>query len=121
MRAAGEALRLGLEAAEVSQALLAYRTGLSTKHINQLVKGKVPLSIEVAVMVEEAVPAIDAAVLLVLQMQEELDATRTSRRSGRGRRRRSAPQREKPGSQTGSPSPAPSPVEPELGDQPAAH
>lgn len=78
---AGAALRSALRAARISQAALARATGISTKHINQLTRDYVPLTVDVAVRIEEAVPAISAEQLLVMQVREQL-ATRRCQRSG---------------------------------------
>jgi plasmid maintenance system antidote protein VapI len=79
---AGRMLREALEAADVSQALLAYRTSISTKHINQLVQDKAPLSVAVALRIEDAVPSISAEALLVEQVRSDL-ARKRGRRSSR--------------------------------------
>lgn len=50
----GHLLRLVLENEHMSQAQLATRTGLSTKHINQVIQGLVTLSPEVALVLERA-------------------------------------------------------------------
>lgn len=55
---AGQMLQDLLDKNEIPQALLAYRTGLTTKHVNFLVKGKAPLSVEVAVLIEDAFPQV---------------------------------------------------------------
>lgn len=68
----GASLQCGLDAAGVSQALLAHRTGISTKHVNQLIKGKARLSVDVAVRIEMAVPAISAEGLLIDQLRQEI-------------------------------------------------
>jgi HTH-type transcriptional regulator/antitoxin HigA len=68
----GEHLQQGLDEAGVSQAWLAYRTGLSTKHINWLVKGRARLSVDVAVRIEMAVPSISAEALLIAQVRQEI-------------------------------------------------
>ena len=52
--APGHYLRLVLEHRQLSQTQLAARTGLSTKHINQVVQGLVPLSSETALLLERA-------------------------------------------------------------------
>jgi HTH-type transcriptional regulator/antitoxin HigA len=49
---AGTVLRAELDARQLSQADLALRTGLSPKHVNQIVQGVVPLSAEVALLLE---------------------------------------------------------------------
>jgi len=48
----GRILQRELNQRSISQAQLAARTGLSTKHINLVIKGKAPLSPDVAVMLE---------------------------------------------------------------------
>ncbi|MEY9956689.1 ImmA/IrrE family metallo-endopeptidase [Streptacidiphilus sp. MAP5-52] len=55
----GETLKETLEVLGIGQADLARRTGLSTKHINQVVQGTAPLSPETALLLERAtgVPA----------------------------------------------------------------
>jgi HTH-type transcriptional regulator/antitoxin HigA len=68
----GEDLQRGLDDAGLSQAYLAERTGLSTKHINLLVKGRARLSVDVAVRIESVVPTISAEALLIAQVRQEL-------------------------------------------------
>jgi HTH-type transcriptional regulator / antitoxin HigA len=82
MKRAGEALRRDLEDAGVSQALLAYRTGISTKHINLVLQGKARLSVDVAVQIQAAVPSISAEGLLLLQLRDEIAEARRRRVSG---------------------------------------
>jgi len=48
----GELLRAELESRQMTQADLAARTGLSAKHVNQVVKGLVPLSADTALLLE---------------------------------------------------------------------
>lgn len=48
-------LRAVLDALKMSQAQLAARTGLSTKHINQVIQGVATLSPEIAIVLERAV------------------------------------------------------------------
>lgn len=48
----GELLKAELDARHMTQADLAARAGLSAKHVNQVVKGVVPLSPEVALLLE---------------------------------------------------------------------
>jgi len=50
----GETLRETLEALPMSQADLSTRTGLSTKHINQIVQGVAVLSHDTAIALERA-------------------------------------------------------------------
>jgi HTH-type transcriptional regulator/antitoxin HigA len=68
----GKALQEGLDAAGVPQALLARRAGISTKHINQLVKGNARLSVDVAVRIEAVVPSISCEELLMAQVRQEI-------------------------------------------------
>jgi HTH-type transcriptional regulator/antitoxin HigA len=55
----GETLRETLDALDMSQAQLAARTGLSTKHVNQIIQGHAVLTHETAIALERAtaVPA----------------------------------------------------------------
>ena len=76
----GPLLQAALDAASVGQAELARRTGLSTKHINWVVKGRAPLSIEVAVLIEEAFPEIKAFPLLMAQLRHDVAGAKASRR-----------------------------------------
>jgi HTH-type transcriptional regulator/antitoxin HigA len=50
--APGETLRELLEERDLSQRDLARRTGLSPKHVNRLLRGLVPLRVDVAVRLE---------------------------------------------------------------------
>ena len=50
--APGETLRRQLDAIELSQADLAARSGLSTKHVNQIVQGIAPITLETALALE---------------------------------------------------------------------
>lgn len=50
----GDTLEEVLENADMSQAELAKRTGLSTKHINQIVNGAAPITPETALLLERA-------------------------------------------------------------------
>jgi len=66
------ALRRALERNDIPQALLAYRTGLTTKHVNRVVQGMAPLSVDVAVRIQNAFPKISAEELLVSQVREQV-------------------------------------------------
>jgi plasmid maintenance system antidote protein VapI len=68
----GEILQRELDAAGVSQAWLAHLTGLTTKHINQVIRGHARLSVEVAVRIEMAMPAVSAEGLLIAQVRQEI-------------------------------------------------
>lgn len=54
--APGETLKEALEDMGLPQADLARRTGLSTKHVNQLIQGAASLSPEVAILLERTTP-----------------------------------------------------------------
>jgi DNA-binding transcriptional regulator YdaS (Cro superfamily) len=73
-----EALRTGLKLAGVSQAWLAQRAGLSAKHVNQLLMGKVPLSVNVALRIERAIVTVSAEELMVAQAREQVRAAKAS-------------------------------------------
>lgn len=68
----GELLRQELTVAGISQAALARKLGLTTKHINQLVQGHARLSVDVAVRIEMAIPSISAEGLLIGQTRWEI-------------------------------------------------
>lgn len=78
----GVLIQDGLDAAGVSQSLLARTTGLTAKHVNQLVKGHARLSVDVAVRIELAVPSISAEGLLIAQVRRELAAYNATFRQG---------------------------------------
>ena len=50
----GETLRETLDALEMTQVQLATRTGLSLKHINQIIQGVAPLTPDTALLLEKA-------------------------------------------------------------------
>ncbi|UYM26623.1 helix-turn-helix DNA binding domain protein [Arthrobacter phage Bauer] len=66
------ALRDALERRDIPQALLAYRTGLTTKHVNRVVQGAAPLSVTVAVRIQRAFPEISAEELMVAQVRAQV-------------------------------------------------
>jgi len=76
----GQKLQQLLDENEISQALLAYRTGLTTKHINQLVKGKAALSVEVALLIEEKFTQIKAFPLLMAQLRQDVAKVKMRRK-----------------------------------------
>lgn len=69
-----------LDKDEIPQALVAARTGLSAKHVNLLVKGRVPLSVEVAVLIEEAFPKIKTFPLLMAQLRQDVAGAKARRK-----------------------------------------
>jgi plasmid maintenance system antidote protein VapI len=73
--ATAEALRGVLAVIGMSQAELARRSGLSTKHINQLLQGNVHLTTGVAVIIADAI----AEHLLSLELNSQLQAARAER------------------------------------------
>lgn len=73
----GDLLLAALQARGMPQAWLARRTGLSTKHINWLVKGRSPFTAQVAVLIEDALPGVTAEELMVAQVRADIDRART--------------------------------------------
>lgn len=71
----GVHLRSCLEALGVSQVRLAEECGISTKHLNQLVQGKVPMTASVAVQLEDGLVRLAARgrAELWMQMQAAYD------------------------------------------------
>ncbi|NIK54627.1 helix-turn-helix domain-containing protein [Kribbella shirazensis] len=64
----GELIRDELAVRGLSQTELAARTGLSTKHVNQVVKAVVPLSIDTALKIERAI-GLPAQLLMTMEAQ----------------------------------------------------
>jgi plasmid maintenance system antidote protein VapI len=79
----GQLLQETLDKNEISQALLAYRTGLSTKHVNFLVKGRSPISVEVAVLIEDAFPEVKTFPLLLAQLRQEVAGAKAKLRQAK--------------------------------------
>lgn len=73
------AMRQALVLAGISQAALARATGLTAKHINQLAMGWVPFSVDVALRLESALPALSAEDLMVAQARAQVRAARLAR------------------------------------------
>ena len=71
----GEILQEALDERGMSQSYLAFATGYSQKHINQIVKGHVRISVEVALAFEREL-GIDARFWLHLQADYDLDIVR---------------------------------------------
>lgn len=76
----GRLLQRELDARGISQAQLAARTGLSTKHINLVIKGTAPLSPEVAVTLEQIL-GTPAETWLRLEAAHQAHEARTERRN----------------------------------------
>jgi plasmid maintenance system antidote protein VapI len=76
----GQALQDILNENNLTQADVARETGLSTKHINFVVKGRSPLSIEVAVLIEEKFPKVKAFPLLMTQLRQDVAAVKMRRK-----------------------------------------
>lgn len=72
----GDSIRAALEVEDISQAMLAVATGLSPKHVNQIITGKVPLSVDVALRMEAALPSLSAEDLMVAQAREQVRKAR---------------------------------------------
>lgn len=81
--APGESLRETLDALGMSQAELAQRTGLSTKHINQIVQGVAALSAETALALERVTGA-PAAFWNTLEANYRLHLSRQTEAAGSG-------------------------------------
>ena len=64
------ALRTALRLEGISQTTLAARTGLSTKHVSQVMTGHAPLSVDVAVRIQRAISTITAEDLMVAQARD---------------------------------------------------
>ena len=76
----GRILQRELDARSISQAQLAARTGLSTKHINLVIKGTAPLSPEVAVTLEQIL-GTSAETWLGLEVVHQAHEAREQRRT----------------------------------------
>lgn len=75
----GETLAEVLAARGMTQVELSRRTGLSTKHLNQIIKGVIGISVHVAVDLEKAT-GVKAIVWLMLDAQHRLDVYTKGRR-----------------------------------------
>lgn len=71
----GETLRELLEERDEEQVLWARRIGISTKHMSQIVTGKVGLSADIAVRMEAHL-GLDALTLMRLQVAYDVDQAR---------------------------------------------
>ena len=80
MTAVADALRAALNLEGVSQAQLARATGLTTKHVNQLMTGKVALSVDVALRMEAVIPRLSAENLMISQAREQVRAAKAAKR-----------------------------------------
>ncbi|WP_160669282.1 ImmA/IrrE family metallo-endopeptidase [Pseudarthrobacter sp. ATCC 49987] len=76
----GRLLQRELDARAISQAQLAARTGLSTKHINLVIKGTAPLSPDVAVTLEQIL-GTSAETWLHLEAAHQAHEARIERRN----------------------------------------
>lgn len=74
-----ELLQRELTARHLTQADLARRTGLSTKHVNQLMQDKVPLSVDIAGKLERVL-GVQAELLLAWDASARLTTARASSR-----------------------------------------
>ncbi|MEV4689065.1 ImmA/IrrE family metallo-endopeptidase [Microbacterium sp. LWH3-1.2] len=75
----GRILQRELDSRGISQAQLAARTGLSTKHVNLVIKGTAPLSADVAVTLEEIL-GVSAEMWLGLEAARQAQGARAERR-----------------------------------------
>src|SRR5450756_2317855 len=76
----GETLRDTIEAMGMSQADLSRRTGLSAKHINQIVQGTAPISPDTALALERVV-GVPARFWLTLEANYQSRQTRLRERT----------------------------------------
>lgn len=67
-------LRQRLSELGISQTGLANKTGLTLKHINRVAQNAAPLSVDVAIRIEAAVPEISAEGLLIQQVRDQIAA-----------------------------------------------
>lgn len=82
-RTVGSILRAALTATGRSQVDLAGRTGLTPKHICNLLGDKARLSVEVAILLEYVIGSGPTRLALVLQLERDLRLARAARRGGR--------------------------------------
>lgn len=75
----GELVGTVLASKRRSQAWLCGKIRLSSKHVNQILRGHVGVSPRVAVLIEEAL-GIPAEVLLQMQLRQDLAAARAARK-----------------------------------------
>lgn len=73
---APDMLREAIELQGVSQAWLARQTGLSNKHVNQVIMGRVPFSVDVALRIECAMPTLSAEDLMIAQVRTQVREAR---------------------------------------------
>ena len=71
----GETLAEILEERDEEQVLWAKRIGCSTKHLSQIVTGRVGLSADIAVRIEAAL-GLDALTLMRIQVAYDVDVAR---------------------------------------------
>lgn len=72
MSEVGNLIRQGIKDAGRAQASVARATGISQKHLSQLIIGKCRLSAQIAVRLEMEVPTISAEALLIAQVRAEI-------------------------------------------------
>jgi plasmid maintenance system antidote protein VapI len=78
-----EELRRAFTAARMRQADVCRYINLSQKHMTQIMRGHKPLSVAIAVRLEEAIPGIDAEYLMALQGREQVRKARAEQRTDR--------------------------------------
>lgn len=72
---AHDVISVALTASGMSQAQLAERCGLSTKHVNQFMRGKVPVSARVAILLDQVL-GLDPIALVALELNAEIERAR---------------------------------------------
>ena len=80
-RVVGDSIRAALDFQGMSQTTLAAATGLTTKHVNQVIRGNAPLSVDVALRFEAAIPdLLSAEDLIVAQAREQVRKAKSASR-----------------------------------------
>lgn len=75
----GAMIRRALDECGMSQSYLAFATGYTLKHVNQIVVGHVGVTPAVALRIEREVDGIDARALLHAQADYDLERARDAR------------------------------------------
>lgn len=68
----GDLIRQGLKDAGRLQASVCRASGISEKHLSQVLLGRCRLSVQIAVRLEMEVPTMSAEALLIAQVREEI-------------------------------------------------
>ena len=74
METVGDLIRQGLKDAGRLQASVCRASGISQKHLSQVLLGKARLSVDIAVRLEIEVPTLSAEALLIAQVRQDIAA-----------------------------------------------